>query len=208
MPLRLTDDASRLSSACLREAKGQWDPTRFDATRHAPNPESSRIRLTLPTLSDRSFGSEPETEISRMATANKTQSKNSKTENKTCSKNFNWEDFRPEWAAEGLDRLNAELEKWNDEFQDRSEKFRTESQKRIEKGVKQVQDELRKVPAIKRAEELRQELGERVEKNLEEGVDRVYTGLKLARLDEVKKLERKVAQLNKKLRTLEKQQAA
>ena len=75
-------------------------------------------------------------------------------------------------------------------------------------GIKQVQDELRKVPAIKRAEELRQELGDRVEKNIEGGVDRVYTGLKLARLDEIKKLERKVALLNKKLRTLEKQQAA
>ncbi len=121
---------------------------------------------------------------------------------------FSWEDFRPDWASEGIDKIVRELEKWNDELQVRSKKFRTQSQKRIEKGVKQVQDELRKVPAIKRAEELRQELSERVEKNIEGGVDRVYTGLKLARLDEVKRLERKVAQLNKKLRTLEKQQAA
>jgi uncharacterized membrane protein YgaE (UPF0421/DUF939 family) len=121
---------------------------------------------------------------------------------------FNWEDFRPEWASEGIEKIVRELEKWNDELQVRSKKFRTQSQKRIEKGVKQVQDELRKVPAIKRAEELRQELSDRVEKNIEGGVDRVYTGLKLARLDEVKRLERKVAQLNKKLRTLEKQQAA
>ncbi len=121
---------------------------------------------------------------------------------------FSWEDFRPEWASEGIDKIVRELEKWNDELQVRSKKFRTQSQKRIEKGVKQVQDELRKVPAIKRAEELRQELSDRVEKNIEGGVDRVYTGLKLARLDEVKRLERKVAQLNKKLRTLEKQQAA
>lgn len=121
---------------------------------------------------------------------------------------FSWEDFRPEWASEGIDKIVRELEKWNDELQVRSKKFRTQSQKRIEKGVKQVQDELRKVPAIKRAEELRQELSDRVEKNIEGGVDRVYTGLKLARLDEVKRLERKVAQLNKKLRSLEKQQAA
>ncbi len=121
---------------------------------------------------------------------------------------FSWEDFRPEWASEGIEKIARELEKWNDELQVRSKKFRTQSQKRIEKGVKQVQDELRKVPAIKRAEELRQELSDRVEKNIEGGVDRVYTGLKLARLDEVKRLERKVAQLNKKLRSLEKQQAA
>jgi hypothetical protein len=143
-----------------------------------------------------------------MATATKARSKKSSTASRTWSNDFNWEDFRPEWAAEGLERINTELEKWNNELTDRSEKFRTQSQKRIEKGVKQVQNELRKVPAIKRVEELRQELGERVEKNVEEGVDRVYTSLKLARLDEVKKLERKVAQLNKKLRTLEKQQAA
>lgn len=132
----------------------------------------------------------------------------SKSTNSARKIDFNWEDFRPEWASESIDKISAELEKWNDELQTRSDHFRAESQKRIEKGVKQVQKELRKVPAIKRAEELRQEIGEKVEKNIETGVDRVYTSLKLARLDEIKKLERKVAQLNKKLRTLEKQQAA
>ena len=64
------------------------------------------------------------------------------------------------------------------------------------------------MPAIKRAEELRYELSVRVEKNVDAGVDQIYSSLKLARLDEVKKLERKIAQLNKKLRTLEKQHAA
>jgi DNA-directed RNA polymerase len=131
-----------------------------------------------------------------------------KTRSASKKNDFNWDDFRPEWATEGIDRISAELEKWNDEFQTRSQKFRKESQKRIEKSVKQVQAELRKVPAVKRAEELRQELEQRVEKNIENGVDRVYTSLKLARLEEVKKLERKIAQLNKKMRTLEKQQAA
>ncbi|MAG32937.1 MAG: hypothetical protein CL908_18830 [Deltaproteobacteria bacterium] len=121
---------------------------------------------------------------------------------------FNWEDFRPEWANEGIERISSELEKWNDKLQTRSDTFRTESQKRIDKGVKQVQDELRKIPGMKRAEELRTELEERVEKNLDAGVDRVYARLKLARLDEVKKLERKINQLNRKLRDLEKQWAA
>jgi len=128
---------------------------------------------------------------------------------KTSKKNdFDWEDFRPEWANDGIERISSELEKWNDKLQSRSEKFRKESQKRIEKGVKQVQDELRKVPGVKRAEELRTELENRVEKNIDAGVDRVYARLKLARLDEVKKLERKIAQLNKKLVALEKQWAA
>lgn len=124
------------------------------------------------------------------------------------SNDWDWEDFRPEWANEGIERISTELEKWNDKLQSRSDKFRKESQKRIEKGVKQVQDELRKVPGVKRAEELRQDLEARVEKNIDAGVDAVYARLKLARLDEVKKLERKIAQLNKKLRTLEKQLAA
>jgi endonuclease III len=133
----------------------------------------------------------------------------SKTTKRTSKKNeFEWEDFRPEWANEGIERISSELEKWNDKLQSRSVKFRKESQKRIEKGVKQVQDELRKVPGVKRAEELRTELENRVEKNIDAGVDRVYARLKLARLDEVKKLERKIAQLNKKLSTLEKQWAA
>jgi endonuclease III len=128
---------------------------------------------------------------------------------RTTKKNeWDWEDFRPEWANEGIERISSELEKWNDKLQSRSEQFRKDSQKRIEKGVKQVQDELRKVPGVKRAEELRTEIENRVEKNIDAGVDRVYARLKLARLDEVKKLERKIAQLNKKLRALEKQWAA
>jgi endonuclease III len=131
------------------------------------------------------------------------------TKKRTNKRNdWDWEDFRPEWANEGIDRISSELEKWNDKIQSRSAQFRKDSQKRIEKGVKQVQDELRKVPGVKRAEELRTEIENRFEKKIDAGVDRVYTRLRLARLDEVKKLERKVAQLNKKLRTLEKQWAA
>jgi len=133
----------------------------------------------------------------------KASSKNSKKINE-----WDWENFRPDWANEGIERISKELEKWNDKLQSRSEQFRKESQKRIEKGVQQVQAELRKVPAVKRAEELRSEIEARVEKNIDAGVDRVYARLNLVRLDEVKKLERKIAQLNKKLRALEKQWAA
>jgi DNA-binding transcriptional regulator GbsR (MarR family) len=132
-----------------------------------------------------------------MATTTKSKAKSKKID-------FNWEDFRPEWASERIDRINQELEKWNDDLQSRSTKFRKQSQKRIDKSVTQIQDELRKLPGVKRAEELRTDL----EKRVEDGVDKVYSSLKLARLDEVKKLERKIAQLNKKLRTLEKQLAA
>jgi hypothetical protein len=119
------------------------------------------------------------------------------------SNGLNWEGFRPEWANEGIERINTELEKWTDRLQTRSAKFRKESQKRIEKGVAQIQHELRKLPAVQRAEELRQELETRVQTGLESGIDQVYTRLNLARLEEVKKLEKKIAQLNKKLRALE-----
>ena len=136
-------------------------------------------------------------------TARKTTTKKA-----TKKNDFNWEDFRPEWASEGIDRISAELEKWNDDLQDRGEKFRKESQERIDKSVAQIQEELRKLTGVKKAEELRTDLEKRIENRVEQGVDRVYTSLKLARLDEVKKLERKIAQLNKKLNALEKQYAA
>ena len=143
--------------------------------------------------------------MARKTTSSKSRSQGSQ---KNALSELSWEDFRPEWVNDQLERISSELEKWGDDMQSRVDKFRAESQKRIEKRVKQVQKELRKLPAIKRAEELRAKVGKQVEKNIDAGVDRVYSSLKLARLDEVKRLERKVAQLNKKLRVLEKQQAA
>ena len=124
------------------------------------------------------------------------------------STDWNWEDFRPEWANEGIERINAELEKWTDKLQSRSDQFRKQSQKRIEKGVAQIQEELRKLPAVQRAQEIRQDLETRVQTNLDAGIDRVYTRLNLARLEEVKKLDKKIAALNKKLRALEEQPSA
>lgn len=121
----------------------------------------------------------------------------------TKATDWTWEDFRPEWANEGIERINAELEKWTDELQSRSDKLRKQSQKRIEKGIAQIQTELKKLPAVQRAQELRQDLETRVQTNLDAGIERVYTRLNLARLEEVKKLEKKIAALNKKLRALE-----
>ena len=142
-----------------------------------------------------------------MAT-NDNAGKNGAKKNGAKKSELGWEDFRPEWATEGIERISQELEKWNDDLQFRSAKFRKQSQKRIDKSVTQIQEELRKLPGAKRVEKIRNDLEKRVEKRVEEGVDRVYTRLKIARLDEVKKLERKIAQLNKKLRDLEKDWAA
>ena len=61
------------------------------------------------------------------------------TKNDTKNKNeLSWEDFRPEWANEGIERISQELEKWNDDLQSRSAKFRKQSQKRIDKSVTQI----------------------------------------------------------------------
>lgn len=118
-------------------------------------------------------------------------------------KSWNLESFRPEWANERIEKINGELERWSDQLQIRSQKFRKASQKRIEQGVAQLQEELRKLPGVERAEAFRQDLETRVQTNLDAGLDRVYTRLNLARLEEVKKLEKKIAALNKKLRALE-----
>ena len=72
----------------------------------------------------------------------------------------------------------------------------------------EIRKEIRKQPAVKRAEKFRTELEQRIEKNVDAVNDRVLSTLGLASSGEVKKLERKIAQLNKKLRTLEKAQAA
>ncbi len=134
---------------------------------------------------------------------------NSNAKKNSAKKNeLSWEDFRPEWANEAIERISQELEKWNDDLQARSANFRKQSQERIDKSVAQIQEELRKLPGAKRVEKIRSDLEKRVEKRVEKSVDRVYTSLKIARLDEVKKLERKIAQLNKKLRDLEKEWAA
>jgi len=128
---------------------------------------------------------------------------------------WNFDDFAPEWAADGIERLNTVIDEFSDELQSRAdelqsrgEKLRKNSQKRFEKRMKEVQKELNKQPVVKRAQKLRAELEERVEKNVDTVNDRVLSTLGLASSGEVKKLERKIAQLNKKLRTLEKAQAA
>ncbi len=128
---------------------------------------------------------------------------------------WNLDDFAPEWATEGIERLNTVIDEFSEELQSRAdalqsrgEKLRKNSQKRFEKRMKEVQKELNKQPVVKRAQKLRAELEERVEKNVDTVGDRVLHEPRPRQLDEVKKLERKIAQLNKKLRTLEKQQAA
>jgi vacuolar-type H+-ATPase subunit E/Vma4 len=125
------------------------------------------------------------------------------------------EDFTPEWASERVERLTTAVDEMTQEFQTRAdelqsrgEKLRKDGQKRFEKRVRQARADLRKMPAVKRAEKLRTEFEKRVEQNMDAVGDRVLSTLGLASADEVRKLERKIAQLTKKLRSLEKAKAA
>ena len=149
--------------------------------------------------------------------ATKTRKNTKKTARKSNKSNFdfNLEDITPEWASEGIEKIGNAIDEFSDELQSRAddlqsrgEKLRKDGQKRFEKRFKQVQKDLRKQPAVKRVEKFRAELEQRVEKNRDAASDRVLSSLGLASSGEVKKLERKIAQLNKKLRTLEKAQAA
>ena len=117
---------------------------------------------------------------------------------------FSWDEVSPEWVSERLESITGELEQWGDDLQARGEKFRKESQKRIEDTVQQIQDELDKLPGVKRARELREQTRARVEKTVDAGVERLYGALHIARQEDIKKLDRKIAQLNRKLRALEK----
>lgn len=122
-----------------------------------------------------------------------------------------WQELRPEWATEGLERVGARVEKLAETVQSRGDELRVEGRRRLEQtrerleeALERAERTLRETPAFQRVEALREDLGKRVEKNVDASVDRVYESLKLARVDELKRLERKIAQLNRKLVQLEK----
>ena len=76
-------------------------------------------------------------------------------------------------------------------------------QKRAEKRAEKVQKQLLDIPLVKKAEDLRADFVKQVEANVDEFVSR----MPLASANEIKKLERKVNALNRKVRALEKAKA-
>lgn len=107
------------------------------------------------------------------------------------------------FIQEGIDRVeNAfrSIEKDFKRLQKRAEKRRKQFEKEAEKRVKKFQTELRNNRVVKRAEDLRSD----ALKTIEDQVDTLLANLRIASHSEVNKLERKVAQLNKKVRELEK----
>jgi hypothetical protein len=108
------------------------------------------------------------------------------------------------FIEEGMDRIEDAFRSIERDFrrmQKRADRRRKLIEKQAEKRVKQFQSDIRKNPVVKRAGDLRQD----AVKTVEEQVNSLLSNLRIASQADVRKLERKVAQLNKKVRELEKQ---
>ena len=107
------------------------------------------------------------------------------------------------FIEEGMDRIENAFRSIERDFkrlQKRADRRRRQFERQAEKRVKQFQSDIRKNSVVKRAEDLRSD----AVKAVEEQVDTLLANLRIATHAEVHKLERKVAQLNKKVRELEK----
>jgi hypothetical protein len=108
------------------------------------------------------------------------------------------------FIEEGMDRIEDAFRSIERDFrrmQKRADRRRKQLEKQAEKRVKQFQNDIRKNSVVKRAEDLRAD----ALKTVEEQVDTLLSNLRIASQADVRKLDRKVAQLNKKVRELEKQ---
>jgi chromosome segregation ATPase len=83
------------------------------------------------------------------------------------------------------------------------EKRLDSGRKDLEKRAKKLQKEVRKNPAVKRLEELRKD----AEKRYADGVESVLKALQIASKSDVQRIDRKISQLNKKLKEMEKARA-
>jgi hypothetical protein len=116
-------------------------------------------------------------------------------------------------VQEGVDRFNAafeslgeEVERLQKRMQTRRKAFEkqlTDQRKRIEKNtrkqVDRIESELRKNPVVKRLQDLRRD----TVKQIESGVDTVMDALPIATKSDLKRVERKISQLSRKVKDLE-----
>lgn len=107
---------------------------------------------------------------------------------------------------DGIDRFEntfRNLEKDWKRLQKRAEKQRKDLEKRAEKQVKKLRTQLDKNPVVKRAQNLRTD----AVKTIEDGVDQILGTMRVAPHSEIKRLERKVNSLSRKVRQLENEAA-
>jgi len=131
---------------------------------------------------------------------------------------------------EGRERFEGALKDINRDWkrlQKRADLRRKQIEQRAQRQVKRLQSELKKSPLVKRAEEQRRLLERRArrlgnelrnssavkraaslrkgaETRIESQLESLFGVLRIATLSEISRLERKVDQLNRKLRELEK----
>jgi hypothetical protein len=107
---------------------------------------------------------------------------------------------------ESFERVQDRFRSAGDELQklqDRASKNRRDFTKRTQKRSEKVQKQLLEIPAIKAAEDFRLEVFKQIESNMDEFLGR----LPVASSSDVKKLEKKVNALTRKVRALEKSQS-
>ena len=135
---------------------------------------------------------------------------------------------------EGRERFEGALENMGRDWkrlQKRADQGRKQIEQRAQRQVKRLQSELRKSPLVKRAEEQRKLLERRARKlsselrnssavkraeslrknaetRIEGQLESLFGVLRIASTSEISRLERKVDQLNRKLRELEKSSQA
>ena len=105
-------------------------------------------------------------------------------------------------VAESIDRVQEAFQSMGDEFgrlqgqlDGRFKEFETQTQKRVKKLGK----DLRKQPLWKRADALRRDTS----KQIEQGIEGVLSSLQIASTSDMKKLDRKLNAIGKRLKSME-----
>ena len=114
---------------------------------------------------------------------------------------------QPRIIQDGLDRVESVVRTFERDWkrlQKQADRRRREIEKRAERQVKRFQAEILKNPVVQRAQTLRSD----AVRVVGEQVDALLGTLRIASHGDVERLERKVGQLNRKLRELEKKEAA
>ena len=107
------------------------------------------------------------------------------------------------FIQDGIDRVETAFESLEKEYRrlsKRADKRRKEIEKQAEKRWKKLQKEVRKNPVVKRAETLRED----AYKAAQDQVEQVLGGLRIASQSELRRLDRKITALNRKVKELEK----
>ena len=106
------------------------------------------------------------------------------------------------FVAESIDRVQEVIQSVGDEFERLQGQFgdrRKEFEKQTQKRVKQLQKDLHKQPLWKRADTLRRDAS----KQIEQSVDSILSVFQIASTSDMKKLDRRLNALGKRLKEIE-----